>query len=218
MNTRVPLLALTLLATSCTPHPPATSQPTTQPAPSNSDPNALQSLHVRLEVNPDTGDVTYFGWYDGRRNLLGPAGVTTAIVGNAPPELRGQLKKPSPAQLVYTGIDQNQILWTKRYRLADDHTVAVSLTIQNRGDRAFDAILYALADLPDATITGDNRDQLIRSPVAAAHFHADVANPHFPGEQMNPSALRSDSKHLDPGDSMTFNMTWQLQVARAMRQ
>jgi hypothetical protein len=169
---------------------------------------------VRLEVNPASGDVTYFGWYDGRRNLLGPAGITTAIVGTAPPELQGELKKPNPAELIFRGVDQNQIAWTKRYRLQGDDAVVVTHQIQNRSDHGFDAILYSLADLPDATITGDNRDQHVRTPTAAAHFHADIQNPHFPGEQMNPSALRSDSRRLEPGDSMTFTMTWRLSVAR----
>jgi hypothetical protein len=206
----------------CSPAPPATSTttervavPTTGPA--SPEPNALQSLHVRLVLNPATGDVTYLGWYDGRRNLLGSGGITTAIVGNSPPEIRGELKRAGERELLYQGVDENQIAWTKRYRLVDDHTVAVTHTIQNRGDRPFDAILYSLADLPDSTISGDNRDQRIRSPIASAHFHADIADPHFPGEQMNPSALRSDSRHLEPGDALTFNMTWRLEPARASR-
>jgi hypothetical protein len=199
--------------TSPTPPPPATQAA----PPARADPAALQALHVRLEVSPVTGDVTYFGAYDGRRNLLGPAGITTALVGVAPPEMRGELTKPAAGELVFRGIDQNQVAWTKRYRVVDDQTVDVTHAVRNRGDRAFDAILYSLADLPDATIGGDNRDQHVRSPVAAAHFHADVENPHFPGEQMNPSALRSDSKHLEPGDSLTFHMTWRLELARASR-
>jgi hypothetical protein len=208
-----------VVSLSCAPNRPTAgpspaSRPSSQPSAVAPEPNALQSLHVRLVLNPATGDVVYFGWYDGRRNLLGPGGITTAIVGNPPPELRGQLKRAGERELLYQGIDENGIAWTKRYRLLDDHTVAVTHTIQNRGDRPFDAILYSLADLPDATISGDNRDQRIRSPIAGAHFHADIKDPHFPGEQMNPSALRSDSRHLEPGESLTFQMTWQLEVAR----
>ena len=222
----LPAILLTLITgASCAPARPAepssptlpTSRPASQPSAVAPEPNALQSLHLRLVLNPTTGDVVYFGWYDGRRNLLGPGGITTAIVGNPPPELRGQLRRTGDRELLYQGVDENQIAWTKRYHLVDDHTVAVTHTIQNRGDRAFDAILYSLADLPDATISGDNRDQHVRSPIATAHFHADLTNPYFPGEQMNPSALRSDSKHLEPGESLTFNMTWQLEVARPSR-
>lgn len=216
------LILVTLAASACAPIRPAastqpTSRPSSQPSAPAPEPNALQSLHVRLVLNPATGDVAYFGWYDGRRNLLGPGGITTAIVGNPPPELRGSLRRAGDRELLYQGVDENQIAWTKRYRLVDDHTVAVTHTIQNRGDRGFDAIVYSLADLPDATISGDNRDQRIRSPIATAHFHADIADPHFPGEQMNPSALRSDSKRLEPGDSLTFRMTWLLEAARASR-
>ncbi|HEY7120001.1 MAG TPA: hypothetical protein VH475_25660 [Tepidisphaeraceae bacterium] len=211
------LFAFALTALSCTAPPPTqpVSAPATQPADST-EPDALQSLHLRLVVNPATGDVTYLGWYDGRRNLLGSGGIVTALVGMEPPELRGELKKLAPNELLFRGIDQNQILWTKRYRL-DDRTVFVTHTITNRGDRPFDAILYSLADLPDATIRGDNRDQLITSPLANARFHAEIANPNFPGEQMNPYALRSDTHRLNPGDSMDCHMTWELQVARAAR-
>ena len=218
MNVRaIPLLAMitSLVAAACTPHPPAarpSSRPATQPAVTPNEPDTLQARHVRLVVNPLTGDATYFGAADGRRNLLGPGGVTTALVGVAPPELTGKLTKPAAGELLFRGVDRNQIAWTKRYRVVDDRTIAVDHTAENRGDRAFDAILYSLADLPDATIRGDNRDQHIRGPRGAAHFHAEIQNPHFPGEQMNPSALRSDSKALEPGDRLTFRMTWRSEV------
>ena len=216
------VMILALSAPSCAPReaapPPASTRPATQAAPAPpAGPNALRSLHLRLELNPATGDVTYFGAPDGRRNLLGPAGITTALVGTAPPELKGDLAKPAPTELLFHGTDQNQIAWTKRYRLQGDRALAVTHTIQNRGDHAFDAIVYSLADLPGATISGDNRDLHIRTPTVTAHFRADIRDPHFPGEQMNPSALRSDSKHLEPGDTMEFDMTWQIEEPRASR-
>jgi hypothetical protein len=172
--------------------------------------NELRSLHVRLTVHPKTGDVTYFGWYDGRRNLLGQGGVTTAIVGIEPPELDGELTRVSDTELLFRGIDQSRIAWTKRYRLQGDDTVRVTHVVTSRRGEPFPCIVYSLADLPDATIAGDNRDQQIKTPTASAHFHATISDPHFPGEQMNPYALRSDSKTLDPGETMTFEMTWRL--------
>ena len=175
--------------------------------------DSLQSLHVRLTLDPQDGSVIYFGWYDGKRNLLGMGGIVAALVGMEPPELTGELKRISNSELVYSGIDQNQIGWEKRYRL-EDHTVSVTYRVTNRRDQGFDAIVYSLADLPDATITGDNRDQYIDAPIARAHFHADIAHPNFPGEQMNPYALRSEAKRLEPGDSMEFAMTWELGLPR----
>jgi hypothetical protein len=204
-----PLVLLLLISVSCA--APRGSPPVTQPAKSlpQADLKTLQSLHVRLTVNPDDGSVTYFGWYDGRRNLLGPGGIVAAMVGMEPPELKGELRRVGERELVYEGIDQNQIVWVKRYRL-DDHSAAVSYRITNRREAGFDAIVYSLADFPDATITGDNRDQYIQSPIARAHFHAEIEHPDFPGEQMNPYALRSESVHLEPGESMEFRMTWEL--------
>jgi hypothetical protein len=194
----------------------STSRPANGAAPGASPGiNTLQSLHLRLTLNPQTGDVTYFGWYDGRRNLLGSNGITTAIVGAEPPELTGELQRVSDHELVFRGIDQNRIVWVKRYQLIGDDSVQVTHRITSRRDEPFPAIIYSLADLPDATITGDNRDQRIRTPAANARFHAEIENPHFPGEQMNPYALRSDSRTLEPGDSMEFKMTWQLEPARA---
>jgi hypothetical protein len=184
--------------------PPAKAKP-------KSDPATLQSLHVRLTVNPADGSVVYFGWYDGRRNLLGTGGIVAALVGMEPPELRGEFKRISDAEVVFEGIDQNQIAWVKRFHL-EDQTVSVTYRITSRREEPFDAIIYSLADLPDATITGDNRDQYIRTPLARARFHAVIDNPNFPGEQMNPYALRSDSRRLEPGGSMEFKMTWELQL------
>jgi hypothetical protein len=126
-----------------------------------------------------------------------------------PPELKGELRRVGDRELVYEGVDQNQIVWVKRYRL-DDLGVTVTYRVTNRRDEGFDAIVYSLADFPDATITGDNRDQYIISQIARAHFHADIQHPNFPGEQMNPYALRSESTHLEPGESMEFRMTWEL--------
>jgi hypothetical protein len=204
-------LAITLICLSCTvSKQTATTQPLAKPA---TDVETIQSLHVRLTLNPTDGSVVYLGWYDGRRNLLGTGGIVAALVGMEPPELHGDFKRLSDAQLLFQGIDQNQIAWIKRFRL-DDRTVSVTYRITNRRDQPFDAIVYSLADLPDATITGDNRDQYIRTPVARARFHAAIDNPNFPGEQMNPYALRSDSRHLEPGDSMEFKMTWELQLPR----
>lgn len=171
--------------------------------------NVLQSLHVRLEVNPQDGGVRYLGWYDGQRNLLGPHGITAALAGMEPPEMSGDLKKVNPSELRFAGTDQNKIQWVKRYRL-DDRTVSVTYRLTSLREEPFDAIVYSMAHLPDATISGDNRDQYIHSPVAEAHFRASIENPHFPGEQMNPFALRSDARRLEPGDSMEFEMTWEL--------
>src|SRR5438876_6738742 len=164
---------------SCAPAPAPAPQPSTRSS-SKSDPNSLSSLHVRITVNPDDGTVTYLGWYDGRRNLLGAGGIVSALVGMEPPELHGQLKRISDHELRFEGIDQNLILWSKRFEI-DDAGVNVVYRISNRRDEAFDAIIFSLADLPDATIGGDNRDQYIHSPIASAHFHARIANPNFPG-------------------------------------
>jgi hypothetical protein len=180
---------------------------------SKSDPNSLSSLHVRLTVNPDDGTVTYLGWYDGRRNLLGAGGIVSALVGMEPPELHGQLKRISDHELRFEGIDQNLVLWSKRFEI-DENGVNVVYRITSRRDQAFDAIIFSLADLPDATIGGDNRDQYIQSPIASAHFHAQIANPNFPGEQMSPYAMRSESRRLEPGESMELRMRWELSAAR----
>src|SRR4051812_12710786 len=211
------ILALLFLSgSSCAPNNPL-STASTKPAPkatAKPNSNILQSLHVRLEINPDDGSVTYLGWYDGNRNLLGPGGIMTALVGMEPPELRGELKRLNDSELVYEGLDQNGIAWSKRYRLVEN-TVRVTHRITSRRDQPFDAIVYSLADLPDATITGDNRDQHITTPIASAHFHATIANADFPGESMNPYALRSDTHRLEPGESATFEMTWELMPERA---
>jgi hypothetical protein len=206
LKSALPLIAL--LCVSCAAPSSTSSTSSTKPSP-KSDPNTLQSLHVRLTINPSDGSVLYFGWYDGRRNLLGVGGIVAALVGMEPPELNGELKRISPAELRYEGVDQNQIAWVKRYRI-DDRGVQVTYRITNGRDQPFDAIVYSLADLPDATISGDNRDQYIQTPLASAHFHAQIDNPRFPGEQMNPYALRSDSRRLESGESMEFQMTWEL--------
>ena len=209
MKTRLRLLSLFIVSLSCA--APPRSPPATQPVKSvtKGEFNSLQSLHVRLTINPSDGSVSYFGWYDGQRNLLGPGGIVAAMVAMEPPELKGELRRVNDRELVYEGVDQNQIVWVKRYRL-DDLGATVTYRVTNRRDEGFDAIVYSLADFPDATITGDNRDQYIISPIARAHFHADIQHPNFPGEQMNPYALRSESAHLEPGESMEFRMTWEL--------
>ena len=204
-------LAMIILSLSCAPASAPVSQPATQKS-SKSDLNSLSSLHVRLTVNPDDGTVTYLGWYDGRRNLLGAGGIVSALVGMEPPELHGQLKRISDHELRFEGTDQNLILWKKRFEI-DDAGVNVVYQITSQRDQAFDAIIYSLADLPDATISGDNRDQYIHSPIAGAHFHARIANPNFPGEQMSPYAMRSESQRLEPGESMELRMRWELSAA-----
>lgn len=197
---------------SCAPASAPAPQATTQSS-SKSDPNSLSSLHVRLTVNPDDGTVTYLGWYDGRRNLLGAGGIVSALVGMEPPEVHGQLKRISDRELRFEGMDQNLILWSKRFEI-DENGVNVVYRITSRRDQAFDAIIFSLADLPDATIGGDNRDQYIQSPIAGAHFHAQIANPNFPGEQMSPYAMRSESRRLEPGESMELRMRWELSAVR----
>jgi hypothetical protein len=197
---------------SCAPASGPVAQPATQKN-SKSDVNSLTSLHVRITLNPDDGTVTYLGWYDGRRNLLGAGGIVSALVGMEPPELHGQLKRISDHELRFEGTDQNLILWKKRFEI-DDAGVNVVYQITNQRNEAFDAIIFSLADLPDATISGDNRDQYIQSPIAAAHFHAQIANPNFPGEQMSPYAMRTESRHLEPGESMELRMRWELSAAR----
>ena len=188
---------------------PAEAGGTTRPAAAATEPNVLQSLHVRVVVEPADGGVSYLGWYDGRRNLLGPSGIVAAIVGMQPPELNGELVRTGPNELRFAGIDQNRIGWVKTYRL-DENTVHVSYQVTNLRGQEFAAIVYSLADLPDAVIKGDNRDMHVETPTMRAHFRARIDDPHFPGEQMNPFAMRSASRELGPGESMEFRMTWEL--------
>jgi hypothetical protein len=211
------LCLLTIAHLSCATRETQSHRP---PAPPRAipNPNSLQSLHLRLDLNPADGSVTYLGWYDGRRNLLGPGGITAALVGMEPPEFReSKLDKPAPNQLRFHGLDHNHIVWEKTYRLDPEpgDKIQVTCRITSRRDEPFDAILYSLADLPDATFAGDNRDLHIQTPIARAHFHAFIDNPNFPGEQMSPYALRSDSTRLQPGASMEFRMTWELAPPRS---
>jgi len=177
------------------------------------DPMSLQSLHVRLTIRPTDGGVTYFGWYDGKRNLLGPGGISAALIGMEPPELKGETKRISDTEIQFEGIDQNQIIWIKRYRL-EESTVHVMIKITSKRDQPFDAIIYSLSDLPDSTISGTPREQIISSPIASAKFHADIDSAIFPGESMSPYTLRSDTQRLEPGGSMEFHMTWELGLAK----
>lgn len=181
-----------------------------QPKP---DAYSLESLHVRLSIRPDDGGVSYFGWYDGKRNLLGPGGITHALIGMEPPEFKGDLKKLSDTEIIFQGIDQNQIAWQKQYRL-EESTVHATIKITSKRDQPFDAIITSYSDLPDSTITGTPRDQNISSPIASAHFHADIDATVFKGESMNPYTLRSDQRRLEPGDSMEFHMTWELSLPK----
>lgn len=181
-----------------------------QPKP---DPFSLQTLHVRLSIRPEDGGVSYFGWYDGKRNLLGPGGITQALIGMEPPEIKGEIKKTGDGEIIFEGTDQNQIVWRKHYRL-EDNTVHATIKITSKRDQPFDAIIYSLSDLPDSTITGTPRDQNISSPIASAHFHADIDATVFKGESMNPYTLRSDQRRLEPGDSLEFHMTWELALPK----
>ena len=211
------LLLAAISLVSCATRQQETHRPD-NPPPSPANPNSLQSLHLRLDVNPADGSITYLGWYDGRRNVLGAGGITAALVGMEPPEFHeAKLDKAAPSELRFRGTDHNHIAWEKTYRLDPDpgRIVHVTLRITNRRDEPFDAILYSLADLPDATFAGDNRDLHIQTPIARAHFHAIIDDPHFPGEQMSPYAMRSDSKRLPPGGSMEFQMTWELMPIRS---
>jgi hypothetical protein len=211
---RSPTILLACLLTSCGP---SGNRPAAIDSPPSGDERFIRSLHARLAVNPADGNVAYLGWYDGRRNLLGPGGISAALVGMEPPDFRdAKLDKPSPNELRFRGLDHNHVLWEKTYRLDPQPGTKVQVTyrITNRRDEPFDAIIYSLADLPDATIAGDNRDLYIKTPIAQAHFHADITDPHFPGEQMTPYAMRSDSKRLEPGGSMEFRLSWELQPAR----
>jgi hypothetical protein len=217
---RFSILFLTVISLGSCASPQQETHRPDHPATPPANPNSLQSLHVRLDVSPADGSVTYLGWYDGRRNILGSGGITAALVGMEPPEFRdAKLEKAAPNELRFRGMDHNQITWEKTYRLDHDpgRTVHVALRITSRRDEPFDAILYSLADLPDATFSGDNRDLHIQTPVARAHFHAVIDDPHFPGEQMSPYAMRSDSRRLQPGGWMEFRMTWELTPIRPAR-
>jgi hypothetical protein len=97
----------------------------------------------------------------------------------------------------------------KDYRL-EENTVHVTYRVTNLRDQGFAAIVYSLADLPEAVIKGDNRDMWVRTPQMRAHFRARIEDPNFPGEQMNPFAMRSESRELKPGESMEFGMTWEI--------
>lgn len=204
------LLIAIVLAGCAARAPEATSAETRENKP---EANVLLSLHLRLQVRPEDGTVTYLGWYDGRRNLLGPNGMVAGLVGIEPPEMNGKLTMSGGDELRFEGTDQSGIHWVKTWRL-DDRTVHVTYRIRNDRDMAFDAILYSLADLPEAQITGDNRALDLSTPHMKARFTAHIDNPHFPGEQMNPFAMRSDSKRLEPGQWLEFRMTWELRSHR----
>src|SRR5947209_19928152 len=133
-------IVIALFSWSCATRTPPPAKP--QAAKSNID--SLQSLHVRLTVNPDDGAVVYFGWYDGHRNLLGAGGIVSALVGMEPPEVHGQLKRISDHELRFEGIDQNLIVWKKRFEI-DDAGVNIVYQITSQRDQAFDAIIYSLA-------------------------------------------------------------------------
>ena len=70
--------------------------------------NVLESVHLRLEVNPEDGAVTYLGWYDGRRNLLGPHGMVAGLVGMEPAQMQGKLGKNGENELRFEGTDHER--------------------------------------------------------------------------------------------------------------
>jgi hypothetical protein len=206
------IFLLACLSIACTPDTTIQRGHLTQSLP-KLDAYSLQTLHVRLSIRPEDGGVSYFGWYDGKRNLLGPAGIIQVVKGMEPPELKGEIKKIGENEILFEGTDQNQIVWQKQYRL-EDNTVHATIKITSKRDQPFDAIITSYSDLPDSTITGTPRDQNISSPIASAHFHADIDTTRFPGESMNPFTLRSDQRRLEPGDSLEFHMTWELALPK----
>src|SRR4051812_45932628 len=112
MKLRRATFLLAIFSIGCTPGTTVERGHLTQSQP-KLDAYSLQTLHVRLSIRPDDGTVSYFGWYDGKRNLLGPGGITQALIGMEPPEFKGETKKTSDSEIVFEGTDQNQIVWQK---------------------------------------------------------------------------------------------------------
>jgi hypothetical protein len=190
----------------------ASTQPTPTTQPTRED-FTLRAPAIKLTINPSTGVVTYFGSRFGNKNLLGAGGITSSLVGMEPAEITGEFERVSASEFRFTGVDQNQIAWVKTFMMERD-AVRVIYRVTNRRQDAFDAIVYSLADMPDARIKGDNRRLEFETDWARGTMHAQIDDPHFPGESMSPYVMRSDSRRLEPGASMEFVMRWELRMTR----
>lgn len=218
MNRRRLLLALGLLGLSCTPQPRSDYHYTIpHPGPALMGKvrggYELKNRWVRLVIDDQTGDVSYWGAADGDQNLLGNEGVRACLSAAPDTAPTGHVEKRDDQTWQYVGEDADRIRWRKIYSL-DGESIYATFLVENMAEEPRNATVVVRFDLRAEQVAGD--DLLLAgptdvAPVVIQGYRESHGDPNY---QVDRPTLRSDTQTLKPDERVSFTTEWKIDHPR----
>jgi hypothetical protein len=170
----------------------------------------LKNRHVRLVIDENTGDVSFWGDAAGGANLV-PRGVVARAVITAEPHARsnppqGYVEQRDEQTWQYIGEDPEGFGWRKIYCL-DSDALYVTCLVQNLRDQPIAIRIEVKPGFEAAGLTSPGpltlQVQTDRH-VATLHAFNQGAVP------QSDDSLTSDPHELKPAERISFTMGWAL--------
>jgi hypothetical protein len=172
----------------------------------------LKNRILRAVISDQTGDVTFWGFVDQNRNLLGDHKIYPTLTGLPASSPKGTIEKRDDETWQFFGDDDNHITWRKIYRLNGD-SLFVSIQIQNNRPDLLVTTEQINCDLPDMKITHHD-PELLEASIDHTTLSFRGFN-EFPAPTIQPAMpvlIQSDTFHLKPQERQSYTTEWKLQA------
>jgi hypothetical protein len=183
----------------------------------------LSNRRIRVVVDPDRGDVLFFGMADGSRDALAGARLSiacSATDGTTPTTgPAGFLQARDEQTWEYIGEDQalgsGTVRWRKLYTL-DANRLLVSFVLENRGQKPLDGTMVLRAIGPNVPgHVSENGDVFIEDVPPTTHSGARRISIQIKAYNLSPQPapaspglLQSDPFILAPGQRIAWTQVW----------
>ena len=165
----------------------------------------LANRKLRLVINDKTGDVSYFGTPDGKRNLLTPPGITVQLARQPESKPDGYIEKRDDQTWQYLGDTLTGLRWRKIYCLNYD-AVDVTCLVENRTRDPIDTAIAVRASFEGGELNAGSADTAELT-VGVVHISLRAFNEGKPAKP-DWAALIGDSKTLQPSERIGITMEW----------
>jgi hypothetical protein len=170
----------------------------------------LTNKLYRVLISDQTGDVTFWGYRDGARNLTFHRGIYTTLTALPDSPIHGYIEKRDEQTWQFFGEDDNHIIWRKIYCLEYDSLFVSVIILNNRPDPLQTAIQIN-GELISPRITHHDPELFTgQGGYAAVSLRGYNEFPAPTSQPVLPTMIQSDTFHLKPQERQGYTSQWKI--------